>query len=195
MAESGIGGQGVIVFIYETSGPTPPSSNQYQLWLHETLGKNKITREGATPIRAYVSTPFFGGPMANPPDSHGVSAGLLEADIIQQGDIAIIGSGGFNPRASDIPTDAAILKADPANSDEQLVGLKMSRRYLRVIFESNTMNGDYIFGRNVLHVEAGDQKMSGGTGKPLSTPPDRTAIPVDPPLTIPSTPLSDFTEE
>lgn len=167
----------------------------FQLWLHETRGKNRIDRSGPQPIRAYVSTPFMGGPMASPPDSHGLSVGQLEADMLQTGDMAIVGSGGSNPRGSDIPTDAAILKADPATADEQLVGVKMSRRYLRMIFESNTMNGDFVFGRNILHVEAGDQKMSGGVGKPLSTPPDRTAIPADPPLTIPSTPLSDFTEE
>lgn len=167
----------------------------FELWLHETMGKNRVDAVGAQPIRAYVSTPFMGGPRADPPDNHGLSIGQIEPDIRQAGDMTIVGSGGFNPRSADIPTDAAILKANPATPDEQLVGVKMSRRYVRLIFESNTMNGDFVFGKTLMHVEPGDQKMQGGVGAPLTNPPENTAIPTDAPLTIPSTPLSDFTEE
>lgn len=181
-------------FRYPVMTGVDPTNDLFELWVHER-GRDKINSAGlASPVRAFVSTPFIGGPRANPPDDSGVSAGTLEADIRQTGDMAIVVSGGGNARAADVATQAVILQANPATPDEQLVSFKKSERLVRFIFESNTMGGDYIFGKNIVHFEPGPSKKHGAVGKPLSTPPEEPRNDPDAPLTVPATPLEDFTD-
>lgn len=180
-------------FRYPMMSGVREGEDGFSLWLHE-FGKNRISlAAGATPVRSYYETPFLGGPRSDPPDTQGLTFQQLEPDFRQVGDMAVWVAGGFNARARDSRSQASIIKAIPTVA-EQLIGFKASYRLARLHFESYAMNGDFIAGKSVLHVDRGDGLMTGGVGKPLTAPPERTAEDTDAPLTDASTPLSEFAE-
>jgi hypothetical protein len=173
--------------------PTPIIDNPpgYSLWLHEK-GRDEVVPEIAPqPIRSYFETPLVGGPKANPPSDKGVSFQQLEADIQQSGDMVVWVAGSFNARGGDFASDPAFLKANPTTPAEQLIGFKTSRRLGRLHFESYTLNGDFITGRSVLHVDESDEHKIGGTGVPLTNA-NLVSGASSPPFTETDVPLENF---
>lgn len=163
----------------------------YSLWLHEKGRDQIVPGQSPVPIRSYFETPLVGGPRNTPPTDKGISFQQLEADVQQSGDMVVWVAGSFNARGGDFASDAAFLKANPTTPAEQLIGFKTSRRLGRLHIESNCLNGDYITGRSVIHVDESDEHKIGGTGVPLTN----ATLPsgaTPPPLTETDTPLADF---
>lgn len=177
-------------FRYPVMTSPVPSGGAYKLWLHEH-GKDQTGDGDPEPIRSYFETPFIGGPRNSPPDDKGISFLQLEADIRQVGDMVVWVSGSWNPRAGDYSTGAAFLKANPETT-EQLVGLNSARRLGRLHFESYTLNGDYIVGRSVVHVESSDALKTGGKDTPMLTSSELPTGAASPPQTVTTEPLANF---
>lgn len=177
-------------FRYPMMTSPTPSGTGYKLWLHE-IGRNQTGDGAPAPIRSYFETPLIGGPRNNPPTDEGVSFQQLEADIQQTGDMVVWVAGSFNARGGDFASDAAFLKAAPSVPAEQLIGFKTARRLGRLHFESYTLNGHYITGRSILHVDKSDSHLTGGNGPPLTSP-ELSAGADPPPFTETGVPLEDF---
>ena len=148
-------------FHYPVMGGCVDGGSGYSLWLHE-YGLDQLVGSTPSPIRSYFETPVLGGPHATPPDNHALSMQYIEPDIVQAGDMSVYGTGQFNARSSDYPGQTATMKAIPTTPQEQRVGVQASRRLPRLHFESNTLGGNFIFGKTLLQSEQGDENALGG---------------------------------
>lgn len=178
-------------FRYPVMTSPTANVNGYKLWLHEH-GVDQTGDGDPVPIRSFFETPLLGGPRSDPPSTDGVSFQQLEPDIKQSGDMVVWVAGSFNARGGDWASDAALIKAAPATPQEQLIGFKTARRLGRLHFESYTLNGDYMAGRSLLHVDKADGHKQGGTATPNLTNDFLPNGAVNPPFTEAGVPLSDF---
>jgi hypothetical protein len=148
----------------------------FPLWLHEIGLDEVVTGSAPLPIRSFIETPFLGGPMKTQPDDACFSFQQLEPDIQQWGDLTVYPVGGGNPHAADIAATPATLKGVPANPGEQNVGLKSSNstfRYGRLHIESNTLGGNYVMGRPIVHGGDSQGTSTGAIGDPLTGRPNQ----------------------
>jgi hypothetical protein len=136
-------------------------AERYSLWVHEK-GTDKVTATGPVPIRSYYDTPIVGGPGLDPPDDHGTAVQTIEPDFIQSGDMTATVMGTFNSKANDMPGKPSTIKAIPETPAQQIVGFSETRRLARLRFESNTLGGNYVAGKTILHSEQGDCHLTGG---------------------------------
>ena len=153
-------------FHYPVMGGVEKGSSGYKLWLHEK-GFDQIDEDVPTPIRSFFETPDIGGPHATPPDDHATSVASIEPDIIQAGDMSIVVTGEFNAKGDAWDGEPSIIKAIPQTPAQQIVGFKESRRLARLRFESNTLGGNFITGRHILHSQPGDAHITGGPAPAL----------------------------
>lgn len=157
-------------FRYPLMGGTAKDSDgKYSLWVHEN-GTDQ-TGVGETPkaVRSYFMTPYMGSVRSQQPDNKSTSFEMLEADIIQSGDMTVTPRGGQNARAGAEDGIGAILKAIPT-PDDQIIGFRETYRLGSLVFESNCLNGNYITGKSILHTQRSDGKIVGGKGAPLTVP-------------------------
>ena len=166
------GGRGAGYFAQGFRYPvmTGVDSSGYRLWLHE-YGLDEIDGSDILPIRSYFETPNLGGPKVNPPQNAATSCQFLEPDMKRSGDMTVTVTGSFNANANDFDSQPSDLKGIPTQPGEQIVGFKTERRLARLRFESNSLNGNYITGRNILHVDKGTEHVTGGPSSPLSSTP------------------------
>jgi hypothetical protein len=98
------------------------------------------------------------GAVEQPGDNVWTRIERIEPDFVQSGAMEVIVTG--NGYAEDVPDPS-----DPYtfNPDTLKVDMKEQRREMRLIFRSNTQNGNYFMGRVLLSIDAGDVR---GTGNP-----------------------------
>lgn len=154
-------------FRYPVLGGVTRGTNGYDLWLHEK-GTDQVDIDGVTPtaVRKYFETPNLWGPKLNPPTDKGLSVQQLEPDIIQTGDMSITVTGSANARMPSYDDQPVTMPATPSVPQEQLVGFKTERRLPRLRFESNTVGGSYVTGKNILHGDDTDSRKTGGMAAP-----------------------------
>lgn len=137
------------------------TSGLYNLWRHESGRDEQPYRGASQAIRSFVTTneiSLVG--MDEKPVNKAVSTHLLEPDIAQVGDIKVTVTGRSNARAAEFSTEH-VIPASPATSQEQVLGLKDTHRFVRLQFESNVLGGHYYFGKNLLHIKPTDGRVLG----------------------------------
>lgn len=155
------------------TGVQPTTGNSYKLWRHES-GTPDETADDEAPVavRAYFETPFMGGPVKQAPDNSGFSFGQLEPDFARTGDMTAYVIGGANPLAAESASEVVTIKGAPTLPAEQMPGFKFTRRLGRLHIESNTLGGNYIAGRPIMHGKNPEQQdVLGALGTPMTGTP------------------------
>ncbi len=135
-----------------------PDTGLYNLWVHENgLDRVDLT-EGVRPIRSFFETPYFGGIKNTPPDDRGLSIQQLEPDFVQAGDLSVFLLESPNAKSVEHQSATLPIRFIPTIPQEQLVSFKETTRLARLHVESNTLGGNYIAGRNLLHMEPADAR-------------------------------------
>lgn len=148
-------------FHYPVMGGTLDSyDGAYSLWMHE-YGVDELRGNTARPVRSYFETGILGGPKNDPPDDKGLSFQQLEADIDQTGDLEVYLLGQANARAPVVQGTTITLPAIPNTPQEQFASFteKIPLRLARLHVESNTLNGNYIVGRNIAHAQPAEARL------------------------------------
>ena len=148
-------------FPYPLMSGCTEGDDGYSLWLHE-YGVDQVVGDAITPIRSYYETPVLGGTRVDPPVSSGLSCQTFEPDFVQNGTLQAYVTGGFNVRGGDVPGAPVTISQEPNSTLDQIVNFKDTRRQPRIHIESNVIGGNYIAGRSLLHVQKGDDKVTGG---------------------------------
>lgn len=133
----------------------------YNVWRHE-FGLDSVSGTTINPILSRFETCDISLAVLNS-QNRKLKISAIEPDFVQKGNMAVTVTGRANARAKTedsntvtFPEDATLLPA------KQVVMMKEQRRELRLIFESNTLGGDYQMGQVLLHVEPGDGTVLGG---------------------------------
>jgi len=159
------GGRGAGYFAqgthYPVMGGVEKGDTGYTLWAHE-CGFDKLVDGKPEPIRAYYTTPVISGPGLDPPADEGMSIGQMEPDFIQSGDMTATVTGPANAKADPVDGTPSVIKAIPKTPAEQLIGFKDARRLASIRFESNTLGGNFVAGKTILHTTRGDAHRTGG---------------------------------
>lgn len=135
----------------------------YTLWQHET-GTNEVYTNYVNAIESSFETNVIGaraglvGAVEQPGDNVWTRLERIEPDFVQTGGMAVIVTG--NGYADDAPQPSDPYTFDPTTLK---IDMKEQRREMRLIFQSNTQNGDYFMGRVLLSIDSGDVR---GTGNP-----------------------------
>jgi hypothetical protein len=138
-------------------------TNGYTLWQHET-GVDEVYTNNVNAIDSYFETNALGtrmglvGTAEQPGDNVWTRCERIEPDFIQVGDMTVVVTG--NGYADDTPQPSEPYTFSPTTLK---VDMKEQRREMRLIFRSNTQNGDYFMGRVLLSADTGDVR---GTGNP-----------------------------
>ena len=146
------------------AGNEANSSNNYILWQHET-GVNEVNLAQQNAIQSYFETNSIGWVTGGP----GVQGQLLgktnamrlervEPDFIQEGDMNLYVVGKSYARSDDVISEAKVFSPSTEKID-----MREQRREMRLRFESNVVNGNYVTGNILLSCEAGDIR---GEGNP-----------------------------
>ena len=132
-------------------GGSVPDNTGYKLWRHE-VGTDQVEVATNTAVRSYFETPWIGAQKSQPPVDKGLSIQQLEPDFVQTGDLSVSVIGTSNARAPISVSAPVPLRYVPQVPQEQFVSFKESHRMLRLHIESNVLGGNYIAGKNLLHV-------------------------------------------
>ncbi len=132
----------------------------YSMWQHE-YGLNQIS--GAVPvasaIQSFIETHEMNLIVPAQPGGLGLdrnqSFSLLEPDFDQSGDLTLIVNSRQNARAAPKSTVEKIIPADPS-ANEELVKIKHTGRLNSFRIESNTLDGNFVFGSPLIHSVPGD---------------------------------------
>lgn len=134
-------------------------SGFYDLWQHE-YGVDKITSAGdVLAIDAYFTTadlclraprPDLGIPLGAQGMLSSVQIERFEPDFDQTGDMTVQGIGRWNPRADPFYGNATTF----SDSGQDTVPYRFEAGLSRFQFRSNTVGGNYIMGRPLMHVRA-----------------------------------------
>lgn len=146
------------------AGNEADSSNNYILWQHET-GVNEVNLAQQNAIQSYFETNSIGWVTGGP----GVQGQLLgktnamrlervEPDFVQEGDMNLYVVGKSYARSDDNVSEAYVFSPTTEKID-----MREQRREMRLRFESNVVNGNYVTGNILLSCEAGDIR---GEGNP-----------------------------
>ncbi len=150
-------------FPFPVMGGVTTDGTGYSLWLHES-GVDQIIGTTPTAIRSYVETPYMSGPKKD--QDAGYASEQMEPDIIQSGNLLVTPITAANARQGDAYGTAVTYPPNPTVPQEQLLGMRFDGRLVRLRIESNTLNGKYIFGKNILHGNQGASRRTGGVGNP-----------------------------
>lgn len=138
-----------------------PLSSRYILWRHEK-GLDEVPPSGsAQAIRSYFSTRELSLPgMEQNASNNETSVSLMEPDLDQVGDMRMTITGRSNSRSTERSVEYT-LPETPSVPQEQVLSLKETFRLVRFTFESNTLGGDYYFGKTLVHIKpAGERVVS-----------------------------------
>jgi hypothetical protein len=146
------------------AGNEANSSNNYILWQHET-GVNEVNLAQQNAIQSYFETNSIGW-VTGGPGVQGQLAGKtnamrlerVEPDFIQEGDMNLYVVGKSYARSDDVISEAKVFSPTTEKID-----MREQRREMRLRFESNVVNGNYVTGNILLSCEAGDIR---GEGNP-----------------------------
>lgn len=145
---------------YPIMGSIENDGPGYVLWQHE-YGVDEVRLSETLPVRSSFTTGIFGGPKADPPDNHGLSIHQFEPDFVQIGDLAVNLIGAANARATMVDGTISPVVELPTVPQEQFASFtpKQSLRLAKLHVESNVVGGNYIAGRNILHVDVSDMRL------------------------------------
>jgi hypothetical protein len=135
--------------------------NCYTLWQHET-GTNVVLGDQQSAIQSYFETDSLGwvngGPNQNDPIgmNNWIRLERVEPDFIQSEDMNMYVSGKGYASDDDVVTGPYIFSPNTLKID-----LREQRREMRLRFESNTVNGNYECGLNLLSADVGDVRSTG----------------------------------
>lgn len=132
----------------------------FSLWAHEN-GVDQVVNGTPTAVRSFFETPIMGSTKNQSPTNQGLSVEQFEADMIQTGDVMISVVGSANQKAPESSTTPVPVRQIPQVQQDQIPGLRTSKRQLRFHIESNQVGGNYIVGRNLAHMEPSEQKVLG----------------------------------
>lgn len=144
-----------IVTVTETvTFSTPPGL--VKLWQHE-VGINEVNRQNVSAIESYFETNDLGWVSGGPAQPSVIGENMwlrverVEPDFIQSGEMEVYVTGRSFADSTDVTSDPYIFS--PAQGK---VDMREQRRELRLIFRSNTQNGDYQMGKVIVNAEFGD---------------------------------------
>lgn len=154
-------GVAVDVFPYPILGGVDQitASGKYKLWQHE-VGVDEIDGNLIKPIRAYIESSPVSLLLGEQPGVQHANIQLLEPDFLQTGDMKLYVTGRMNGHAPDVTGEVHTIYPPPQPGDKQIVRLRETRRQMRLIFESNTVGGDFQFGKVFAHIEPTDGRIS-----------------------------------
>lgn len=142
----------------EPTGPVYISSGGYNLWQHE-FGLNKVTQEGELAIYSSVTTAdisWVGGtPAGDSVESVNRRMHLrrIEPDFLQSGEMQMNIIGRKFANGATETSGPYIFGPDTGKID-----LRVEYRLINLEFISNTINGNYEMGRNLITAEFGDER-------------------------------------
>lgn len=135
-----------------------PVSNGYTMWQHE-FGVNAVSDDGTLAIASSVTTcdiSWVGGTPAGD-TATGVNRRIhlrrVEPDFLQSGDMTLQVVGSSFARG---PEEFSPVFTFGENDGK--VDLRIENRESRLIFTSNTVNGDYEMGRIIITAEYGSER-------------------------------------
>jgi hypothetical protein len=129
----------------------------FQFWQHET-GVNKIDGADVQPVQAWFQTNEFCMMQSGEPSNKALSIAKIEPDFVQVKNMRLVVKGRANAKATEIDSADYVIYADPADSYQQQVPLKETRRLLSLYFESNDVDGDFYMGHSLMHLEPTDAR-------------------------------------
>jgi len=124
----------------------------YNVWRHETRGYNEVRGTESVAIRSMFKTNGLSAVDSN--KNNALSAGLLEIDFEQIGDMTVQLKGGPNPRKLNQTSELLTF-----TDTDQTVGFKQVMRVMEVEFVSNVRDGFYQMGKPLLHIRRADQRV------------------------------------
>jgi hypothetical protein len=138
-------------------------SGKYTLWQHET-GTDQVYLTNVTAIQSYIETNSIGwvnGGPGNPQvqgDNVWMRIERVEPDFVQVGNMNLYIKGkGY---ADDVIVTSQL---SPYTFAPNTLKLDMKEQYreMQLRFESNTYNGNYQWGRILIHADIGDVRSTG----------------------------------
>jgi len=142
----------VLGYPYLTGAAPAPISGGYNVWQHET-GLNEVDGNTTNAIFSYYRTGNLA--LLNNGVNKNIYVEKVEPDFVQAGDMSMRVAGKNNARGDDILSDPF-----PFSPTTQLIHPKHTRRFLQLQFESNTLDGNYLMGTPVLHLQDSDARTS-----------------------------------
>lgn len=125
----------------------------YSLWLHES-GLNKIVGDQELSIKSFIETADFGILNSKQPANVSTRIVRLEPDFNQNGPITLTVVGSKSARGPVVESPAYEI-----TDKTDTVDIRTQLRIMRLRFTSDSLNGDYEMGKNLVHIEPGDPKV------------------------------------
>lgn len=131
-------------------------ANQVQIFQHE-FGTDAIDGQNVEAVRSYFETNDLGWVSGGPSEPAMIGANKwlrierVEPDFLQNGEMRLYITG--RPYAQSEDATSSPYFFDP---DTNKIDMKEQRRELRMIFESNTVGGNYQLGRVIISADIGD---------------------------------------
>lgn len=135
--------------------------NCYTLWQHET-GTDLVRGNQQSAVQSYFETDSIGwvngGPNQNDPIgmNNWIRLERVEPDFVQSGDMNMYVTGKGYASDNDVVSPPYVFTPTTLKID-----LREQRREMRLRFESNTVNGNYECGLNLLSADVGDVRSTG----------------------------------
>lgn len=134
-------------------------TEQYALWLHE-IGYDKVVGDNELSIKAFIETTDFslltGGP-ATPGDTMTnvqTRIARLELDFILNGPLTVNVVGEATAASPTVVSRDFVV-----DNTTQKLDLREQRRIIRLRFTSDSANGHFEMGKNLIIIEPGDEKI------------------------------------
>lgn len=133
----------------------------YTIWQHES-GTDQVYLTNVDAIQSYFETPYLGnmlglvGTNAQPGGNLWTRIERMEPDFVQNGAMTMTVTGQGYADEADQPSSAYSF-----THNDLKVDMREQRREMRLRFESNTFNGDYLMGKVILSLTTGDTRSTG----------------------------------
>jgi len=126
------------------------------LWQHE-VGVDRIKGQTQTAIRSSFTTNNLGWVTGNPSqpspigDNRWMRVERIEPDFIQDGQMNVYVTGKSYAQG-----ETEVSQPYPFEPNTPKIDIRQQRRELQLIFESNTVRGDFQMGNVIVHADIGD---------------------------------------
>lgn len=142
---------------------TTTGATTYKLWQHE-FGVDAIDGTDVLAIPSYFETAEIGMPVSDNPQLGGtannsIAVNLVEPDFVQTGDMELVVKARWNARSPEHVSDPYTFVDEATVSDEELIMIRETGRYMRFKFTSNTQGGNYETGKVLVHVQQTDGRL------------------------------------
>lgn len=141
------------------TGVNADSDGRHIAWQHN-VGSNEINGSAVNAIQSYFETSdvTLTESDSQPGQDISLQVSTIEPDFVQTGDLRVSLKYRANARATIIETPLVSFPDVATTAAQQNVNftVKGSARQVSVRFESNTRDGDFQMGRNLLHIKPAD---------------------------------------